>query len=80
MQVLDLSYNSLSADSITCIGGIPHLKVLHLTGNQLHRLPPDLGFPHHVASRQLVALAVFNLVCSTLTTFNCQITGICVLQ
>ncbi|XP_075876663.1 X-ray radiation resistance-associated protein 1 isoform X2 [Nelusetta ayraudi] len=52
LQVLDLSYNSLSADSITCIGGIPHLKVLHLTGNQLHRLPPDLGFPHHVASRQ----------------------------
>ncbi|XP_070839329.1 X-ray radiation resistance-associated protein 1 [Chaetodon trifascialis] len=43
LEVLDLSYNSLSADDIVSIGRIPRLKVLHLTGNQLHRLPPNLA-------------------------------------
>ncbi|XP_068457490.1 X-ray radiation resistance-associated protein 1 [Clinocottus analis] len=43
LQVLDLSYNSLSADDIASFGHLPRLKVLHLTGNQLHQLPPDLG-------------------------------------
>lgn len=64
MQVLDLSYNRLSADSITYIGGLPHLKVLHLTGNQLHHLPPDLGFSHHGATQLLVPLLVNSFSCS----------------
>ncbi|XP_076025159.1 X-ray radiation resistance-associated protein 1 [Genypterus blacodes] len=43
LQVLDLSYNSLSAEAIISIGGLSCLKVLHLSGNQLHHLPPHLG-------------------------------------
>ncbi|GAA6232269.1 X-ray radiation resistance-associated protein 1 [Lates japonicus] len=43
LQILDLSYNSLSADCIVSIGRLPRLKVLHLTGNQIHRLPPNLS-------------------------------------
>ncbi|XP_038565043.1 X-ray radiation resistance-associated protein 1 isoform X1 [Micropterus salmoides] len=43
LQVLDLSYNSLSADDIVSIGRLPRLKVFHLTGNQLCHLPPNLG-------------------------------------
>ncbi|XP_029304202.1 X-ray radiation resistance-associated protein 1 isoform X2 [Cottoperca gobio] len=39
LEVLDLSYNSLSADDIVFIGRLPCLKSLHLTGNQLHHLP-----------------------------------------
>ncbi|XP_065818862.1 X-ray radiation resistance-associated protein 1 isoform X2 [Labrus bergylta] len=42
LEVLDLSYNNLSADSIVNIGRLPRLKVLHLTGNELHHLPPHL--------------------------------------
>ncbi|XP_022618418.1 X-ray radiation resistance-associated protein 1 [Seriola dumerili] len=43
LEVLDLSYNSLSADDIVSISRLPRLKVLHLTGNQLRHLPPNLG-------------------------------------
>uniref|UniRef100_UPI0037E99803 X-ray radiation resistance-associated protein 1 n=1 Tax=Semicossyphus pulcher TaxID=241346 RepID=UPI0037E99803 len=43
LEVLDLSYNSLSADAILSIGRLPRLKVLHLTANQIHHLPPNLG-------------------------------------
>ncbi|KAM9729650.1 X-ray radiation resistance-associated protein 1 [Menidia menidia] len=43
LQVLDLSYNSLSGKDIISLSRLPQLKVLHLTGNQLHHLPPDLG-------------------------------------
>ncbi|XP_024921637.1 X-ray radiation resistance-associated protein 1 [Cynoglossus semilaevis] len=42
LQVLDLSYNSLTTDDITSVSRLPRLKVLHLTGNRLRRLPPDL--------------------------------------
>ncbi|XP_034405820.1 X-ray radiation resistance-associated protein 1 [Cyclopterus lumpus] len=52
LQVLDLSYNSLSADDIVSIGHLPHLKVLHLTGNQLHHLPPNLGSLNHDPTQQ----------------------------
>lgn len=54
MQVLDLSYNSLSADGIVSIGGLPRLKVLHLTGNQLLHLPSNLGSCDRDATRLLV--------------------------
>ncbi|XP_054612091.1 X-ray radiation resistance-associated protein 1 isoform X2 [Dunckerocampus dactyliophorus] len=43
LQVLDLSYNCLSADDVASFGRLPRLKVLHLTGNELCRLPPHLG-------------------------------------
>ncbi|XP_056267377.1 X-ray radiation resistance-associated protein 1 isoform X3 [Pseudoliparis swirei] len=46
LQVLDLSYNSSSADDIISIGHLPRLKVLHLTGNQLHHLPHLGSFIH----------------------------------
>ncbi|XP_060910729.1 X-ray radiation resistance-associated protein 1 isoform X2 [Labrus mixtus] len=42
LEVLDLSYNNLSADSIVNVGRLPRLKVLHLTGNELHHLSPYL--------------------------------------
>ncbi|KAM7397917.1 hypothetical protein PAMA_005994 [Pampus argenteus] len=47
LEVLDLSYNRLSADDIVSIGWLSRLKVLHLTGNQLHQLPPNLGSSNH---------------------------------
>ncbi|XP_034745050.1 X-ray radiation resistance-associated protein 1 isoform X1 [Etheostoma cragini] len=47
LEVLDLSYNNLSADDIVSIGRLSRLKVLHLTGNQLHHLPPNLGSSSH---------------------------------
>ncbi|XP_058483934.1 X-ray radiation resistance-associated protein 1 isoform X2 [Solea solea] len=43
LEVLDLSYNSLSADDIVSISWLPRLKVLHLTGNRLLCLPPNLA-------------------------------------
>ncbi|XP_053334967.1 X-ray radiation resistance-associated protein 1 [Clarias gariepinus] len=53
LQVLDLSYNNLSSDGVLAIGLLPKLKVLHLTGNDLQTLPPDmagLNSPHgHLA-------------------------------
>ncbi|XP_036974835.1 X-ray radiation resistance-associated protein 1 isoform X4 [Acanthopagrus latus] len=51
LQVLDLSYNSLSSDGILSIGLLPHLKVLHLTGNQLCQLPPKLGSSNRDATQ-----------------------------
>ncbi|XP_030010380.1 X-ray radiation resistance-associated protein 1 [Sphaeramia orbicularis] len=47
LEVLDLSYNSLSGDCIVSIGRLLHLRVLHLTGNKLHHLPPDPGSSNH---------------------------------
>ncbi|KAM9846376.1 X-ray radiation resistance-associated protein 1 [Aulostomus maculatus] len=43
LKVLDVSYNCLSAEDIISFGRLPFLKILHLTGNRLHHLPPDLG-------------------------------------
>ncbi|XP_047463264.1 X-ray radiation resistance-associated protein 1 [Mugil cephalus] len=51
LEILDLSYNRLSADAIVSVGQLPRLKVLHLTGNQLHHLPPDLCSPRHDTTR-----------------------------
>lgn len=44
-QVLDLSFNSITGESILNLGLLPHLKILHLTGNQLQMLPPNMGGP-----------------------------------
>ncbi|KAM4726243.1 X-ray radiation resistance-associated protein 1 [Anableps anableps] len=46
LEVLDLSFNSLSAEDLLLLGQIPCLKTLHLTGNRLHSLPPNFGASH----------------------------------
>ncbi|KAM4046064.1 X-ray radiation resistance-associated protein 1 [Anomaloglossus baeobatrachus] len=45
LEVLDLSYNSLSPEDVPQLGVLPRLRVLCLTGNRLTRLPPDLCAP-----------------------------------
>ncbi|XP_055082874.1 X-ray radiation resistance-associated protein 1 [Periophthalmus magnuspinnatus] len=52
LEVLDLSYNSLSTDAVTALGCLPCLKVLHLTENQLCHLPPDLSLASHNTTQQ----------------------------
>ncbi|XP_026184966.1 X-ray radiation resistance-associated protein 1 [Mastacembelus armatus] len=47
LEVLNLSYNYLSSDDFVYIGRLPRLKVLHLTGNQLHHLPTGLDSSSH---------------------------------
>ncbi|XP_043077759.1 X-ray radiation resistance-associated protein 1 [Puntigrus tetrazona] len=43
LEVLDLSFNNLTGESILNLGLLPHLKVLHLTGNQLEMLPLNIA-------------------------------------
>uniref|UniRef100_A0A8C5LU06 X-ray radiation resistance associated 1 n=1 Tax=Leptobrachium leishanense TaxID=445787 RepID=A0A8C5LU06_9ANUR len=43
LEVLDLSYNSLSPDDVMQLSILPRLRVLHLTGNRLTHLPPDMS-------------------------------------
>ncbi|XP_068122719.1 X-ray radiation resistance-associated protein 1 isoform X2 [Hyperolius riggenbachi] len=45
LEVLDLSYNSVSPNDLTHMGLLPRLRVLHLTANGLTHLPPDLSAP-----------------------------------
>ncbi|XP_066444457.1 X-ray radiation resistance-associated protein 1 isoform X2 [Eleutherodactylus coqui] len=45
LEVLDLSYNSLSPGDVPQLGALPRLRVLCLTGNGLTNLPPDLSAP-----------------------------------
>ncbi|XP_053703447.1 X-ray radiation resistance-associated protein 1 [Synchiropus splendidus] len=68
LQVLDLSFNSLSADDIIPIGRFPRLKVLHLTGNQLSHLPPDLGSTSKSTKALFSALEVLLLDDNILTS------------
>ncbi|XP_041088914.1 X-ray radiation resistance-associated protein 1 isoform X2 [Polyodon spathula] len=42
LEVLDLSYNNLTSDDVLSLGLCPCLRVLYLTGNGLHSLPPDV--------------------------------------
>ncbi|XP_038673725.1 X-ray radiation resistance-associated protein 1 isoform X2 [Scyliorhinus canicula] len=46
LEVLNLSYNKLSSNDILTLGLLPQLKILHLTGNDLDSLPPDLTIPY----------------------------------
>ena len=46
LEMLDLSYNNLSADDLLALGLLPNLTVLHLTGNSLRSVPPDMGRPY----------------------------------
>ncbi|XP_072034836.1 LOW QUALITY PROTEIN: X-ray radiation resistance-associated protein 1-like [Amphiura filiformis] len=48
LEVLDLSYNNLSKDDLLTLGLLPKLKVLYLTGNQLHSIPADIAKPFKV--------------------------------
>ncbi|NWW52455.1 XRRA1 protein, partial [Pedionomus torquatus] len=43
LKDLDLSYNNLCPQDVWTLGSLPQLKVLHLTGNGLRSLPPDLA-------------------------------------
>jgi hypothetical protein len=45
---LDLSYNNLSNCSITVLGGVPQLKELHLTGNNIVSLPIEMSRPQEM--------------------------------
>jgi hypothetical protein len=38
LEILDLSYNALNAESIACLAGLPRLRELDLTANGLTRL------------------------------------------
>ncbi|XP_063112567.1 X-ray radiation resistance-associated protein 1 isoform X2 [Cavia porcellus] len=42
-KFLDLSFNTLTAEAISDLGILPHLRVLLLTGNGLTSLPPNLA-------------------------------------
>ncbi|CAH1780666.1 unnamed protein product [Owenia fusiformis] len=46
LELLDMSYNNLSREDAVTLGMLPNLKVLHLTGNGLTSLPPDLTRPY----------------------------------
>ncbi|XP_056302678.1 X-ray radiation resistance-associated protein 1 [Danio aesculapii] len=43
LEVLDLSFNNITGESILNLGLLPCLKVLHLTGNQLQMLPLNMA-------------------------------------
>ncbi|XP_030638959.1 X-ray radiation resistance-associated protein 1 [Chanos chanos] len=45
LEVLDLSYNNISNEALLSVGLLPSLKVLHLTGNELYALPPNMAAP-----------------------------------
>ncbi|XP_048021421.1 X-ray radiation resistance-associated protein 1-like [Megalobrama amblycephala] len=45
LEVLDLSFNNITGESILNLGLLAHLKVLHLTGNQLQMLPLNMAGP-----------------------------------
>uniref|UniRef100_A0A671LUB5 X-ray radiation resistance-associated protein 1-like n=1 Tax=Sinocyclocheilus anshuiensis TaxID=1608454 RepID=A0A671LUB5_9TELE len=45
LEVLDLSFNNLTGESIINLGLLPRLKVLHLTGNRLQMLPLNMAEP-----------------------------------
>ncbi|RVE63780.1 hypothetical protein OJAV_G00139510 [Oryzias javanicus] len=47
LQVLNLSFNNVSPESLISLRCLSSLKVLHLTGNNLHRLPPNLSSSDH---------------------------------
>ncbi|XP_024121887.1 X-ray radiation resistance-associated protein 1 [Oryzias melastigma] len=47
LQVLNLSFNNVSPESLISLRCLSSLKVLHLTGNNLHHLPPNLSSSDH---------------------------------
>ncbi|XP_013876098.1 X-ray radiation resistance-associated protein 1 [Austrofundulus limnaeus] len=75
LKVLDLSFNHVSAQGLVSLTRLPRLQTLHLTGNQLHRLPPTFGssdydqalLPGEDGARQFEALEVLMLDNNKLT-------------
>lgn len=57
-QMLDLSYNNLSADDILSLGSLPNLRVLHLSGNNIKSIPTDISLPPNIDNRYI--FRVFN--------------------
>ncbi|BFZ00960.1 hypothetical protein BsWGS_03999 [Bradybaena similaris] len=53
LEVLDISYNNLSQDDLLTLGLVARLRVLHLTGNNLSNLPPDLAMPYLSREKQV---------------------------
>ncbi|MBN3299184.1 XRRA1 protein, partial [Amia calva] len=51
LQVLDLSYNSLSSQEVLSLGLLPCLRVLHLTGNGLQALPLNMAQPYQAPTQ-----------------------------
>ncbi|CAD5113791.1 DgyrCDS2958 [Dimorphilus gyrociliatus] len=45
LRVLDVSYNNLSRDDILYLGVLRNLQVLHLSSNNIERLPLDMSRP-----------------------------------
>ena len=44
-QMCDLSYNNLTSRDLLSLGLLPELKVLHVMGNSLSKIPNDLAHP-----------------------------------
>ncbi|XP_065482911.1 X-ray radiation resistance-associated protein 1 [Caloenas nicobarica] len=61
LEDLDLSYNNLSSQDIWTLGDLSQLKILHLTGNRLRSLPPDLAGSWDSAHSRFPSLEVLSL-------------------
>ncbi|CAB4016101.1 X-ray radiation resistance-associated 1-like, partial [Paramuricea clavata] len=78
LETLDLSCNHLTTDDVLALGVLPALKVLHLTGNQLNELPPEMckSFPlkkgqKHCRFGSLEKLWLDQNNLTDLSTFTC---------
>ncbi|CAL1573582.1 unnamed protein product [Knipowitschia caucasica] len=49
LEVLDLSYNSVSSSAVAALGRLPRLRVLYLTENQLSQFPSDPSLSNHTS-------------------------------
>jgi hypothetical protein len=45
LEIIDLSYNKVSADAILMLGLLPRLKLLNLCGNEIEELPVEMSRP-----------------------------------
>ena len=54
LRTLDLSYNSLSEESVAALGAIATLKELDLCGNNMRMLPSDLAASSFVSLERLM--------------------------
>eukprot|EP00048_Salpingoeca_helianthica_P020905 m.9207 g.9207 ORF g.9207 m.9207 type:complete len:716 (+) comp5367_c0_seq1:197-2344(+) len=57
LSILDLSYNTLSHDSLVQLARLPHLTALDLTGNELTTLPLAMSGFSHVEGQPVVHFA-----------------------
>ncbi|NXI35793.1 XRRA1 protein, partial [Galbula dea] len=61
LEDLDLSYNHLTPQDVWALGDLSQLRVLHLTGNELQSLPPDLAGSWDSAHIRFPSLEVLSL-------------------